>query len=440
MSPRAIAVTAEASWIDGEMHRSVFIRGAGEFIPEPVALVDLVNRASRAATKADSIALIIAGADAVRLVGLPPALGPGKELEAAPEAARAAGWRVCDLGYWTTFWGERGRPTVHLCVPAYQGDYQPWLIDAEDLAATTARLARYAELTGAGFRLSAGMSGLASLRDGRRWHRSPYWRPDWSLLRVKGAKPGERPMSMGERDLAWDSPASLDGRFLHRYDANTAYLAAASAAYLAADQLRQNGATWDPTMAGYWLVTPPAWNHRQMPAPWHKQLPTESGRLFLSTPSMALLHELADAGECDAPTLHDSWTARGTRLLRPWAEQLRDALALHPDRDDPMHAALKGSFRDAIGLMAKHGSPSLYRPDWRHTIASECRVSLWRRLWTIGQTEGRWPAEIRTDAVAYPCCSRPACIRECEDPVTACPQGLKLGAGLGRFRILEAAA
>lgn len=436
MTLRAAAVAATRTWVDGHEQRTVF-PPTPEGTPGPMHLWQLIERVSAAGT--DPGTPLVIATDALKLLGLPVELGPGAEHEMAPDACRERGWRVADLGHWTSFWQAGGTP-VHMCVPAWRGGHEPGLIDAGDLAATTRRLAAYHQLTGAPFHLSPGISGIASLRDGRTWHRAPYWCPDWRRL--------DGPLRLGERDLAWEAPAPPGTPYVHRYDANTAYLAAAAAVEVASDQLQRTGPNpeWDRRAAGYWQITPPAWNHPQMPSPVASQVADTKGRLWVCTPTLALLLELADAGECGEVEIHDAYTAPGVRrVLRPWAEELRDALTvlnvaspdvqvvfgagpLMPEDVDPLRSALKATYREGIGMFARVGSRVLYRPDWRHAVISQARVSLWRRAWTIGKAEGRWPARVATDLLAYG--------SHDPDPTEACPRGLALGTGLGKFHVM----
>jgi len=414
----ALGVSAEYAYVDGLAHPGVFAKG-------PLQLVRLVERASRAG-ELPGVVLVVDD-DALPLLGLPAQLGPGREHEAAPEEARAAGWRVSDLGHWTSFW-RTGAPAVHMVVPAWRSAkyaHGP-LVEPGDLGVTTYRLARFHTFNGGPFQLTPGWSGIEALRE-RKYVGTPYWRPRFTG-NLDNAVRG------GERDFAWDAATLDNSPYRHRYDANTAYLAAAQLVSIAADQLERTHKAWDKTRAGYWLVTPPPWQHPQILDPTACLPRDDKGRVWLCTPTLDLLMGLAEDGHCAAPTLHDSYTAPGTRkILRPWAERLRDGLAaLDPTRHDPddeaVYRAVKDSTRETVGLFARSTTKTaVYRPDWRHAVASQCRVSLWRRMWAIGQAQDRWPLAVHVDAVTYG--------SHDPDPVSACPEGITLGPGLGKFHV-----
>lgn len=421
----AVAVGAEQTWVDGRRYSSSFPEGPdGTRWSMPLAV--LVERVARAADKAPAVALVILP-DALALLGLGGT--PGPEAEAEIEAVKAAGWRAGAPRHWTSLYWT-GRPAVHMCVPGWASPEHPdgYLIDVDDPQGSTRRLALYARHAGGPFVVTPGVSALVALRE-RSYRGTPYWKPEMARM--------EAAIRLGEREQYWESddPAAGYHPHRHRYDAYAAYLAAAALVPVAAGALERTGPTWDPKRSGWWLITAPPWNDKRLPSPLGDgQLADTKGRHWVTTPTLALLDELADAGECAAPALHDSWTAEGSRrVLRPWAEGLRDALAvLAEDPDDDAQAvrrALKETYRQGIGMFG-YRPGSMYRPDWQQAVVAQARVSLWRRLWTIGKAEGRWPLTIDVDCIEY---GSPLA-----DPIEACPRGLTLGAGLGKFTVKAA--
>lgn len=426
MSPRAFAVSADCSFVDGYAHPTVFRGG------RPVPLLEVAERVSRAAGERCAGVVLVVDVSALELLGLPVRLEGGKS--AAIDAVRAAGWRATELRHWTSLWpGDRALSPVHMVVPSWVDQRVPAgatythgeLIVPEDLGTTTYRLARWAELTGGPFLLKAGWSAIEWVRERKYPRGAPLWRGRYTGNLANAVR-------HGEKAFAWEAPAQVPPpAHVHRYDGYAAYLAAAQLAPVALEQLTRSGKTFDKSRAGYWLCTVGPWQHPG-PDPLAGNVPDEKGRYWLCTPTLGFLLERAEEGACAAPTIHDSYTAPGSRkILRPWAEQLRDALAelarspLDPD-DAALTRAVKASFREAIGLFAHQGTP-VYRPDWHHSVLSQARASLLRRVWNIGLAEGRWPLAIDTDALDYgsddPDCS------------SACPAGLRLGVGLGMFRV-----
>ena len=424
---RAIAVTAEHSYVDGARFRSpLFPSAANE--PAPMPLPDLLDRVSRAADPRGLV--LVLAADALKLLGMPDQLGAGAEHEMCVEMLRGAGWTVPDaLGHWTRAW-RRGSPNVNIAVPNYRGKYDPDLADGDDLAATTRAMAAYVDAVGAPYAVSPGYAAVVGLRDGTKRAIKPYWAPDAKVL--------DEPIRHGEPDLLWSAGAVPTEGWCHTYDAYAAHLGAAAMAEVAVNQLQRqpHGPEWDPTLAGYWLIDPPAWQHARMPSPTHGVEPVAKGkakgRIWVCTPTMKLLHELAGELLIDPPVVHDSLVEHGSRsVLRPWAERLRDALGSLDGSPDAelLRPELKATYRQAVGWLAKPNK-IVYRPDWRHAIVSQGRATMWRRAWRIGQAEDRWPLAIATDSLSY--------ASHLEDGAAACPEGLRLGTwGLGRFRCVE---
>ncbi len=436
-----ITVGAERSWVDGTEYRSPLASGRTD-------IANLVERAAVAGGKNPGVTLVVL-ADALPALDLPPR--PDAVADDVLGMVRALGWRVGKArDEWVScFW--TGRPAVHLHVPSWasgkhrhSGPHGP-LVDPADPAGTSARVARYVALTGGPYVVNPGVSFPHALRE-RDWRATPYWKPETLPRRCRG------PIADGERETSW-GVASPPGLYVHGYDAVAAYLNAAQAVDVSPGDLerRRGKGSWDPKRAGWWLIEPPVWQHPQMPSPVH-DLPRDSaGRCWVTTPTLALLGELAEAGECASPVLHDSWTGESKRVLRPWAERIRDAMAslagpapcevaaaapgarvgVPPEypNDAAVWQALKDTYRQGIGMLA-YGPSQVYRPDWQQAVVAQARVGLWKKLWTIGKAEGRWPVAIhKVDLIEFASAD--------QDPITAAPRGLKLGEALGCHRPAE---
>jgi hypothetical protein len=430
---RAIAVSAELSWVDGAGPFRSPLRPSEASVPQAMPLADLLDRVARAADPKGAGVVLVLASDALKFLGLPDQLGAGAAHEAAPELVRAAGWKFPDeLGHWCRAWrNERTGHTaaVYLVVPAWRGKFDPDLADGagEDLAdgaGVTRRLAAYHQATGAPYAIAPGYSAMVALRDGLARARNPYWCPSWDRMGTL--------LRLAERDLSWTAELVPADGWRHTYDAYAAHLGAAAAVEVASDQLqRVPDQEWDPKLAGYWQIDASAWAHTRMPSPTHGLEVDKGGRLWVCSPTMALLHQLTEEGWTDAPVVRDAWVAHGFRgVLRPWAEQLRDALAGLDTSGDAeiLRAEFKATYRQAVGWFGKPKNRIVERPDWRHAIVSQGRTAIWRRAWRIGQNEDRWPLAIQTDSLTY--------ASEAEDPEAAAPMGLTLGPwGLGKFRV-----
>jgi hypothetical protein len=392
------------------------------------SLAYLAARAAVLFADAAGGTLIVAG-DALDRLGLPDELPEDGREHDSVRHLRQSGWNVSGLAPWMNLWAV-GRPTVHVGV-------HPWIdptstgslysADADDMG----RLAfRYHALTGGAFHTSPGTAGLGLLREVvPPIKQTPRWRADvrdWPS--AEGA----------EADINWQAPDLDPGAY--GYDSNRAYLAAAQSVPVAVGSLRSRRGrdTFTPDLAGYWLIRRVPWNDSRMPHP-DGYTDDSAAEVWVTTPTVRLLEQLAADGHCDAPMVLDAYVAPASRVLRRWAGLLNAAhtrALLHPEQAGGLALvrAVKDSYRHAVGQLATP-TGRVYRPDWRHAVIAEARCNLWRKVWRVGLTEGRWPAVIDVDQVVYPAA-------ECgPDPVASCPRGFAsavrpaIGTELGQFKV-----
>jgi hypothetical protein len=228
----------------------------------------------------------------------------------------------------------------------------------------------------------------------------------------------------------WRRDQPEAGEHLHGWDKRRAGLVAAGQAKLSPPELIHTGARpFDPKRAGWWQISTPPWNDPRMPHPagppgieWQRQ--------WVTTPTMDLLHELADAGVIDAPEVINSFTGPARPLLQGWYTALETAYAKPVGGEyegidaATIQRAVKECAHRGLGMLAHEGS-SIYRPDWYHAVNATKRANAWRKLWAIGQTEDRWPDWLDDDCIWYR--SRES------DPVAAKPAGITWGNRPGHY-------
>lgn len=306
------------------------------------------------------------------------------------QAWRSDGWHVSELSPWFTLWAP-GRPSIHFGV-------EPWLpeheLHHEDPCNLTHRLARFQALTGVAFHGNSGLAATAALRD--YWKGDePMWRPGWDKTPPA--------LSDCEKAYIWTRPG--DGlAWCHGFDANRQYLAAAWNTSATMGPLRHKGSVeFNKRIPGYWLITVPVWNETRLPHPANY---VPGARAWVATPTMELLHELADKGLTVAPQVHDSYLAdrAGTELFRRWVSQIEDAyqasLSDGSDDGEAVTGAIKGMYKFGVGMMHRRSS-RVHRPDWHHSIISKARANLFRKLLAVGMYQNRWPVEVDYDKVWY---------------------------------------
>lgn len=223
----------------------------------------------------------------------------------------------------------------------------------------------------------------------------------------------------------WSNPQAFP--WAHGYDRRRAGLTAAGSAKLAVDRLTRGWRKFDGSRAGWWLISVPAWNRRDLPHP-AGPLPVFE-RAWVTTATMDLLAEVAQRGELVMPEVIDSLTAPARQLLHPWQQMMEGWYATEqsPEYDEidqtMMRDALAVVAKAGIGMLA-HRNPrtgvtgSIYRPDWAHAIAATKRANGWRKLARIDMQEHRTPLWLDDDCAWYG--------SDLPDRVAACPRELNI--------------
>jgi hypothetical protein len=380
----------------------------------------LLDRISRTI---EQEAVLLLDPPAARALKVPP--GPDEESTVGLDDARAAGWLHGKLGPWTTFYAE-GRPSIILGLTGWPNLDRSPLVDTSWHQSSVYRLSMWHEFTGSAWRGTPGVASMTILRA-----TAPEYLVSGKKVKpAYGYRAGPDVSEAAELDYEpedWSRPQTL--RYAHGYDVTRMYLAAAGACEkLAPWSLRHSGRIeFSPKLAGWWKVKLGPWHHGRIPAPAG---PGDDER-WVTTPTLILLAELLDQGGAfQAFEILDSWTGAGKRVLRGWSETLESTYQLArlcaERTDDPtgldqdgtaVMAAVKVAYKEGLGLLNRDGN-AVYRPDWHYAIIAQARANLWRRMWSVGRTEDRWPIEIRVDNIWYE--------SECPDPAVAKPAGIPL--------------
>lgn len=331
--------------------------------------------------------------------------------------ARSAGWTCTDAVFkhksgWVTF-TRAGSSIIHMgildAMARQEAAQRPVLFSVVDTAERIARaLVLYRDAVGVPYRATAGVAGLAMIKE----HYERLARP----VGKRAGTPAPRwqwrdaPELATPSDLIWSRPLTPAERalgYVHGYDIYAQYLAAAGVAELGRDVPVWCGPeAFDPLRPGYWRIIVrgskiaaklAALTRGGLPPVLNPARIESDGTAAVTTPVMVYLAELGIHPEVVAACLS---TTR-TRLLRPWAERLRDALVLTPAADCPgLRPALKDTYTHAIGMM---GAPTsgLHRPDFADTIRDGGRVNLHRKIHTAHTDHGLSPVKVNRDCVYY---------------------------------------
>ncbi|MEU3025958.1 DUF927 domain-containing protein [Nocardiopsis alba] len=348
------------------------------------------------------------------------------------EEAAAHGWTTRTVGGWTTWErGERGTPAFAsvtvACLPWMDrralGTGANILLDADDDAGSAVYLlARVAALVGVPFAYTAGSTFAMAVRN-------RYYDRHGQTRRLKGKS--RRPMMRLNSDpnrgpvcaafhipdggMTWRRVGATDGgrheeRHVMGLDAIGQHLGTAIGGSFALDPLVERDAVeWDPRLPALWELAPGAYRLDETgpslagptastTIPWMAH--TETVKLLVENG----LHSDVFTTRAWVPMNRDGDITRGTQILRPLAERIRDAIQSIP-RDTPddlekrVRAALKSMYTEAAGELTRH--PFVRRPDWSMGIWSGARAQTLRRAVKIWRETGEWPIEIVHDCLYY---------------------------------------
>lgn len=224
------------------------------------------------------------------------------------------------------------------------------------------------------------MALLAASRVGSRYEYTAY--PPLPEILRKKSRSG--PDAIWEARPKWRNPQlKRRGGAEHTVavlDMNGAYLSALKT-HLPIGQLAHDPTgEYDPKKSGLYLVTPPAWEHQDIPNPIGNR--DEPGPLWLTDPTVRLLLRLAGPkyGLCEPPVIHEAWTAHSTENV---LEKFRQALAAAREEaiaeDDTVTLEyVKAMYSKFVSTIGESGSNhQIRRPDWMHLIRSQAFTNLW---------------------------------------------------------------
>lgn len=343
-------------------------------------------------------------------------------------SAESCGWKYTTAtnGLWRTFFdGERPEIHVGLVEELDRLDDQEWPFKAQFWDETISALGAWEELSGHVWSQLPAVMGVELIR-----RTMGSWR-------IPGVKGNQRYV---ERDEHTPQSAQVmpyttrmwfqksDHKYQHFYDRRRSGLAAATVAKCAAGALEPGYRKYDGKRAGWWQITVPAWNHKNLPHPcgYH-----EPGKLrWVTSGTMDLLRELEEQGLIAFPEVHDSWTGIARTPLAPSARLLEHVYqeAARTEHCEILRSAVGCCYKAGHGMLAAEGS-SFNRYDWFASTQDVQRCNSFRKALHIGQTEKRWPVAFDGDGFWYG--------SDTADPVKAAPRALSFEDKLGGYAVKE---
>ncbi|MEV5595329.1 helix-turn-helix transcriptional regulator [Streptomyces sp. NPDC052496] len=203
----------------------------------------------------------------------------------------------------------------------------------------------------------------------------------------------------GDPDLIWEARPSWRHPDYRRHpdgdlhvtalDVNAAYLSAMKT-WLPIGKLEHStDGTHDRKRAGVHLITPPAWDHRELPNPLGDR--DEPGPLWVTESTLRLLLRLAGPKYRlldEPPVIHESWTSGATEnfldALRVLLAGARSAAI--ESGDEVTEAYVKAMYAKFVSTLGESvHNREIERPDWMHIVRSQAFANLWNRAYKAHQ-------------------------------------------------------
>lgn len=249
------------------------------------------------------------------------------------------------------------------------------------------------------------------------------------------------------QDFAWIRGLTAEDEgytYLHGFDKNAMYLGASGSLELPLGEWEYDAEPWainypmTRILPGYFRLN--TYAHRgdipllapNITDPDGFRMARPSSPLWITTPTLeAMLQAGYDVEVGEAYT----WRQHA-RMLSGWQARLREArIALQSPETPQALQTFKGTYTQALGLLGHRSDTgkrsALYRPEWRHLVMAQAAANLWRQAVTAVKN-GVPVVAVVTDCL-YVLSSE-------ADPGTVAAQaGLKLGAGIGEYKTVNAA-
>jgi hypothetical protein len=257
-------------------------------------------------------------------------------------------------------------------------------------------------------------------------------RPDW-VQKISLPDVGE----FREGDCLWTRALTEDEarkKYMHFYDGNSKYLAAATGAELG-EGTPEYTTTYDSKACGEWDIT------LLPPHDYSDLLPfiVENAKSWAVTPVVEMAKKMGYRVQ-----VHGGYVwKKHHRILQAWAKNLWDLrLSLKTDTVKYPNSVARIAAYEMVKLIAnqsigwldltkERGKPEAkkdqwHRPDWHDQIIGLARARMFLKIWEIVQLVQMYPCAVYTDAIAY-CSDDP-------NPETAVPGLMRRSTELGGFK------
>ncbi|MFB8000141.1 acyltransferase [Streptomyces sp. NPDC056002] len=181
---------------------------------------------------------------------------------------------------------------------------------------------------------------------------------------------------------AFDAAKKGDPIEVTALDMNAAYLSAFKCWLPVGKLVEDATGVHDPRRSGVYQITPPVWEHPDLPNPLGAR--KEPGPVWVPDSMVRLLLDCAKWNLCKAPEIHRAMLSGGTeslleKLRRALAETRQSAIAEDDEIVVEYVKAMYSKFVSTIGESS--ANTDIRRPDWMHIIRSKAFTNLWRKAY-----------------------------------------------------------
>ncbi|MFF1690740.1 acyltransferase [Streptomyces sp. NPDC058254] len=165
-------------------------------------------------------------------------------------------------------------------------------------------------------------------------------------------------------------------------DMNAAYLSAFKCWLPVGKLVEDTTGVHDPKRSGVYQITPPVWEHADLPNPLGAR--KEPGPVWVPDSMVRLLIDCAKWNLCKAPEIHRAMLSGATENL---LEKLRRALAetrqtAITENDEIVVEYVKAMYSKFVSTIGESSANTdIRRPDWMHIIRSKAFTNLWRKAY-----------------------------------------------------------
>lgn len=221
-------------------------------------------------------------------------------------------------------------------------------------------------------------------RVGGRYAHSKF-PPTDDILRKKSQKGADE---IWEGRPKWRNRAAFDAAKkgerieVAALDMNAAYLSAFKCWLPVGKLVEDTTGVHDPKRSGVYQITPPVWEHTDLPNPLGAR--KEPGPVWVPDSVVRLLLDCAKWGLCKAPEIHRAMLSGATENL---LEKLRRALAETRDtaiteNEEIVVEYVKSMYSKFVSTIGESSANTdIRRPDWMHIIRSKAFTNLWRKAY-----------------------------------------------------------